>query len=184
MQNVEFYTVRADVMYCAEDGIHHKLTESSREPILFIREKFEVFYPDCFKACEKKYERCRPNLLYFQFKVACRICKCNFGRLDPHRTDVDASGHFHFEDVYCPNRGECEYENIICHPRFESNISEAELRVLKLLSEGAPRQQIAQELFLSPHTIDNHIKNARARVGAQNERELVFYANKHNLFKF
>lgn len=47
-------------------------------------------------------------------------------------------------------RGECPYEGIVCMPRFNANLSTAELRVMKLLYEGRSEQEAASELFNSP----------------------------------
>lgn len=50
-------------------------------------------------------------------------------------------------------RGECKYEGIICCPQFYSRISDAEMRVMKMIYEGANNEDIAEKLYLSPHTV-------------------------------
>lgn len=183
MKNVEFYTFEDQIWYRTEDGNQHHLTESDRDAIRFIIEKFREFYPEALEASLNEYKRCQANMPHYQYRVVLRLCKCNFGVIDTNISDVDASGCFHFEHVPCPLRGECKYENVICHPRFNSKVSDAEMRVLELLSRGIPRPQIAEELCLSPHTVHNHIRNASVRIGVHKESELIAYAHKHNLFK-
>lgn len=183
MKNVEFYTFEDQIWYRTEDGNQHHLTESDRDAIRFIIEKFREFYPEALEASLNEYKRCQANLPHYQYRVVLRLCKCNFGVIDTHISDVDASGCFHFEHVPCPLRGECKFENIICHPKFNSKISDSEMRVIELLSRGLGRNQIADELCLSPHTVHNHIRNASVRIGVHKESELIAYAHKHSLFK-
>lgn len=57
------------------------------------------------------------------------------------------------------------------------------MRVLSLMFKNVGRQQIAEELCLSPHTVHNHIRNACARIGVNKEAELIAYAHRHNLVK-
>ena len=183
MKSVEFYTFEDQIWYRTEDGSQHQLTESDREAIRFIIDKFSEFYPEAIEACLNEYKRCQSNMSHYQYRVALRLCKCNFGSIDTHIKDVDSSGCFHFEHVACPLRGECRYENVICHPKFNSRISDSELRVIELLSKGIGRNQIAEELCLSPHTVHNHIRNASMKIGVHKESELVVYAHKYNLLK-
>ena len=140
MKNIEFYTFEDQIWYRTEDGNQHHLTESDRDAIRFIIEKFREFYPEALEASLNEYKRCQANLPHYQYRVVLRLCKCNFGVIDTNISDVDASGCFHFEHVPCPLRGECKYENVICHPRFNSKVSDAEMRVLELLSRGILRE--------------------------------------------
>lgn len=183
MKRVEFYTFEDQVWYRQEDGSQHQLTDKDRDAVRFIIEQFQEFYPEALEASLNEYKRCQANLPHFQFRIALRLCKCNFGVIDDSTSDVDSYGNLHFEHVPCPLRGECKYENIICHPKFNSKISDAEMRVIELLFNGVSRPEIAEELCLSPHTVHNHIRNACARIGAKKESELIAYAHRHNLFK-
>lgn len=112
MKNIEFYTFEDQIWYRTEDGNQHHLTESDRDAIRFIIEKFREFYPEALEASLNEYKRCQANLPHYQYRVVLRLCKCNFGVIDTNISDVDASGCFHFEHVPCPLRGECKYENV------------------------------------------------------------------------
>lgn len=183
MKSIEFYSFEGQIWYQLSDGSQHRLTEESKEVIRFLLDSFQEFYPEAFDACAEEYKRCNANLPHYQYRIALRLCKCNFGIIDASTSDIDATGHFHFEHVPCPLRGECKHENVICHPRFNSKISDAEMRVLALMFKNISRQQIAEELCLSPHTVHNHIRNACARIGVNKEAELIAYAHRHNLVK-
>jgi DNA-binding CsgD family transcriptional regulator len=52
-------------------------------------------------------------------------------------------------------------------------LSEREKEVLRLISKGMESKEIAHELFISSHTVDNHRRNMIARVGARDTTALV-----------
>ena len=112
-----------------------------------------------------------------------RFCKCNFGELDNTSRDIDKNGGFNFERVKCPMRGECKYEGIICCPQFYSHISNAEMRVMQMVYQGANNEEIADKLYLSPHTVKNHIKSVYIKLDIHEKSEFIQYAHKNNLFK-
>ncbi|HEX6701906.1 MAG TPA: response regulator transcription factor [Gaiellaceae bacterium] len=55
-------------------------------------------------------------------------------------------------------------------------LSDRELEVLELLARGKPNAEIAQTLFLSPHTVRNHISNILAKLQISNRTEATAYA--------
>ena len=79
-------------------------------------------------------------------------------------------------------RGECKFEGIICLPSFNSKLSDAELRVMRLYYQSKDIERISDRLYLSGHTVKNHIKSAYAKLGIHSRGEFITYANKHNLF--
>ena len=76
----------------------------------------------------------------------------------------------------------CRYENIICRPEFEHHISEAEMRVLRLWYQGLSKSEIAEKLYISPHTVNNHIRNAFVRLGIHEKAEFFRYAEINKLY--
>ena len=60
-------------------------------------------------------------------------------------------------------------------------LSERELSVLRLLSEGKTNQQIAGEIFVSVNTIKSHLKNIYGKLGVNNRREAVAQARVRSL---
>ena len=50
-------------------------------------------------------------------------------------------------------------------------LSEREIEVLSLAGDGMTNKQIADKLFLSPHTVARHLSNARGKLGASNRAE-------------
>ena len=56
-----------------------------------------------------------------------------------------------------------------------------ELQVLTLLAEGASTDQIAADLFLSLHTVRNHVRNILGKLGAHSKLEAVAVATREGI---
>lgn len=181
MLSVEFYTFENEVYYKMSNGITERLTEHSTDIISSTIDMVEKFYPRAYLALCREYERCKPNLTHFRYRVVLRFCKCNFGVID-NIPDIDACGRINFESVPCPLRGECRNEGVICRPEFNHRISDAEMRVLRLLYEGYSREDIAEYLYLSLHTVNNHIRNAYTRIGVKDTASFMKYAESNSIF--
>ena len=57
------------------------------------------------------------------------------------------------------------------HARPNITLSEREVEVLSLAADGLTNRQIAERLYLSPHTVARHLANSRAKLGASNRAE-------------
>jgi len=64
-----------------------------------------------------------------------------------------------------------------------SPLSERELEVLELLSEGLSNQEIADRLVLSERTVRNHVGNILAKLDLENRTQAALYALRHGLKK-
>lgn len=71
-----------------------------------------------------------------------------------------------------------EFEALSCEP---ISLSERETEIIKLIAEGNTNVQIAEQLFLSNHTVNTHRKNIMAKLGVKNTAGIVMYAVKTNL---
>ena len=111
-----------------------------------------------------------------------RFIKCNFGLYD-NMIDVDENWNFKFEFVGCPLRGECDGFKKICEPKFNSTLSDSQLRVMELCYYGKKDEEIAETLFISSHTVKNHRKNVFRKLSIHSMAEFMRYANEKNLFK-
>jgi DNA-binding NarL/FixJ family response regulator len=58
-------------------------------------------------------------------------------------------------------------------------ISRREAQVLGMLSQGATTEQIARELYLSPETVQTHVRNATRKLGAHGRLHAVILALVH-----
>ncbi len=60
-------------------------------------------------------------------------------------------------------------------------LSSREHEILQLLAEGEPNLQIADRLFLSPHTVKRHVANILAKLHQHSRLDAVLYARGQNL---
>ncbi len=61
------------------------------------------------------------------------------------------------------------------------NISNREHEVLKLIVKGLNTPQIAEKLYISYHTVQNHKRNLREKTGSKTSAELIHFVVKNNL---
>ncbi len=73
---------------------------------------------------------------------------------------------------------ETENESLNCSP---VSLSDRELDVVKLISEGYTNAQIAVVLHISNHTVNTHRKNIMRKLGISNTAGIVMFAVKTNL---
>jgi len=64
---------------------------------------------------------------------------------------------------------------------FENKVSKREQEILQMLSEGLTAKEIANELFLSEHTIISHRKNLSEKFQAKNSIDMIVKAIKFGL---
>lgn len=176
----EFY-ICDDKLFCMTDGRSEEVTEKNQDLLEEILQRIENFYPEAYKALNESYQKSQLNQSYFNFLRVRRFLKCNFGDLDTSDHDDDSEA-FNFEKIHCPLRGECKLEGIICMPKFNSKLSDAELRVMKLYYNNESIDRIADHLYLSGHTVRNHIKASFKKLGVHSQAEFISYANKNHLF--
>jgi DNA-binding CsgD family transcriptional regulator len=60
-------------------------------------------------------------------------------------------------------------------------LTRREAEVLRLLASGLTNRQIAEQLVLSVHTVERHVDNAYAKIGAHNRAEASAYTVRHGL---
>jgi len=179
MARVEFFAYNNEVWYSENGAAARKLSDTS-DIIADLFKVIEEQYPDAMKALRETYSEAADNIRYHQYLIVRRFLKCNFSNIDD-KFDIDEE-RLVFEYVPCPLRGECRLEGLVCKPRFSSSLSSAELRVLELLYRGTPKMLIAEKLYLSQYTVENHIKHAYKKLEVHSEAEFVKYAEAHNLF--
>ncbi len=60
-------------------------------------------------------------------------------------------------------------------------LSEREVEVLKLVTEGLSNREIARKLFISPGTAKTHIHNLCGKLGVRNRTEAAIRARELDL---
>lgn len=71
-----------------------------------------------------------------------------------------------------------DFDSFSCEPVI---LSEREIEIIVLISEGNTNVQIADILHLSSHTINTHRKNIMSKLGVKNTAGIVMYAVKSDL---
>jgi DNA-binding NarL/FixJ family response regulator len=66
-------------------------------------------------------------------------------------------------------------------PAYPMDLTEREVAVLRCLAAGKSNKAIAAELFISPHTVNYHLKNIFFKTGAANRAEAAAFAVRHRL---
>lgn len=57
-----------------------------------------------------------------------------------------------------------------------STLTAREQEILRMLAEGMTTKEVAQKLYISPKTVENHRTNLMKKLGLQNSVELIRYA--------
>ena len=71
-----------------------------------------------------------------------------------------------------------DFDSFTCEPIV---LSDRENEIIILIAEGNTNPQIADQLFLSSHTVNTHRKNIMGKLGVKNTAGIVMYAVKTNL---
>ena len=66
-------------------------------------------------------------------------------------------------------------------PQADYGLSERERQILQLLVEGRTKNQIAERIFLSPHTIDTHVRNIYTKLQVNTRSGAVAKALREHL---
>jgi DNA-binding CsgD family transcriptional regulator len=65
---------------------------------------------------------------------------------------------------------------VVGHARPErgwASLTSSELKVVRLIAEGATNRGAAEQLFLSPHTVSSHLRSAFAKLGINSRMQLA-----------
>ena len=157
------------------------LKKMPHEWLVKVDNGIKELYPKTYtKLCEQ-FGDSEP----FLFARICQFLSCNCAEKNGV-PDIDEHFNFKLETVYCPARalGICKLG--FCLPQLTDKLSKTEITVLKLFCEGMSEEEIGERLFISSHTVHNHINNMYTKTGIKGmsnpDRRLVAYAHEKNLF--
>ena len=183
MSQYEFYMYEGELWRKDTEG-HNDLVDYSMMDMLDkILDKVKESYPIAYKALEERYKESSPNKRYYRYIMAKRFIKCNFAQLDSTYIDIEDfdAMKMNFERVDCPMRDECKFNGVICSPIYNTGLSAQEIRVARLWYKGASKDEIAGMLYLSPDTINNHIRNIYNKIGVHDRVGFMKYFNENKV---
>ncbi len=64
-----------------------------------------------------------------------------------------------------------------------SELTSRELQVLQAMAEGRSTAEVAGDLFISPFTVQTHVKNILSKLGVHSKLEAVTFAVRHGLVR-
>lgn len=85
-------------------------------------------------------------------------------------------GGKYFSPDLALNPEDVKADGLLFDDRFNHKLSKREIEILKQISKGKSNTEIAELLFLSPHTVDTHRKNMMSKLEVHSVAELVKYA--------
>ncbi|MDX8342796.1 MULTISPECIES: response regulator transcription factor [Rossellomorea] len=72
-------------------------------------------------------------------------------------------------------------QKTVSHPHEE--LTNRELEILLLMTQGKTNQEIADELYIALKTVKTHVSNILSKLDVQDRTQAVIYAFKHDLAK-
>lgn len=88
-------------------------------------------------------------------------------------------GDYYFSEEF---RSNLEHLQFI-KPKSDIKLTNREKEILEFIAKGYSNQEIADQLFLSYHTVDGHRRNLITKTGVKNSASLVSYAIKNGIIK-
>lgn len=181
LTNCEFFSSP-----CGDPMLHNKtgtriVIPSDRAIIQPFVLKVDTSWPLAAERLNHNYKQFKFNTALFEYKKIRRFINCNLANFDS-TPDIDKNGFWHFEEVFCPLRGECRDENVICKPKFYSGLSVRVLEIMNHYCSNLSPLEIAEITNLSEDTIKTHKRNAFKTINVHSLPEFINYSNHHNLF--
>ena len=161
---VVFWNVRAEAIlgYLKADVIGRRLSEVMREGA------------SCLSAQGSKN---RPPVC--RTRVLCANGESKVVTLMPVVFNVDRPSARVLVHIFHEDRGLAEGVDLPHEP-----LTRKEMEIVRLLAQGFETPDIAEQLVLSRHTVQNHIRNAREKFGARSRLSLLVKAMRRGLLEF
>jgi DNA-binding CsgD family transcriptional regulator len=171
---IEIYWNKGNNMLVVEDLATNdikRLDEMSSDFIQRFDAAISLLRPEAYQhLCSE----CGIGPLYAYARVF-QFAACNFSTKDDN-VDIDYDFNFVTEQVACPVRHKCK----LPYCRFETALSKRELQIVAFFAQGFSETNIANQLFISPATVHNHISNIYRKLGLNGsqhpDRLLITYA--------
>jgi len=97
---------------------------------------------------------------------------------------LQEAGKTEIADAITNAQQQLQFKNENISNNKKDSLSEREKEVLLLICQGFTNAKIAEKLFISPRTVDNHRSNLLLKTGAKNTASLVAIAIKYQIIDY
>lgn len=66
---------------------------------------------------------------------------------------------------------------------WPAGLSDREVEVLRLVARGRSNRAIAEELFISPRTVDHHVQHIYGKIGLSTRAGAALFSMEHGLLR-
>lgn len=70
---------------------------------------------------------------------------------------------------------------MICRPELDTQLTDREMDVLRLVASNYQTDEIAEELHISPYTVNRHRENIKAKIKVHNVGEMISYWHRNQM---
>jgi DNA-binding CsgD family transcriptional regulator len=168
---IEFFVSPEGIVMYQQNGEGVKVMDAKdRQVIQYLLLLVERFYPEAYLALSKMFAASIPNKMHYQFLMAHKFVRCNFGKFDGLTYDID-EGVLHLEDIPCPARLECPMAGIVCRPKpFGLTAREEEIA---RMSCNRSYDEISERLGISHSTIKNTLQVIKQKLRLQSSKDIA-----------
>lgn len=133
-------------------------------------------------ACDAPYERTLTRLALADLKIASGSIAGSAGIVAEAASELERLGVSTMRDRARSLARQAGLESVDGHERKSvAGLTARELEVLRHLSAGRTNQEIADALFVSAKTVENHVSHILAKTASSNRAAAAAFAQRHGL---
>lgn len=171
--------------FCTPDGKDYYKTADGFIGIFddtvtnIINKQFDIIiedYTSIYKELANVFKSSEINKQYFKYLIVRQFNRCNFSVADTQKFDFEGGSNFNIEQVPCPLKGIeklCPFKCKVCNAKMEVNLTNHQKKILELYCRPMNVDKIADILFISEHTVREHLKKIRAKTGCHDKASLM-----------
>jgi len=144
-----------------------------------INRQFEIViedYPIQYAELANVFKSSEINKQYLKYLIVRQFNRCNFSVADTQKFDFEGGSIFNIEQVPCPLKGIpklCPFKCKVCNAKMEVNLTNQQKKILELYCKPLTADEIADKLFISSHTVSEHLKKIRTKTGCHDKASLM-----------
>jgi DNA-binding CsgD family transcriptional regulator len=161
MNKIEFFATKGDVYMVCPQGDVKSFGEFPASVLDRLQAEIEK---------DHQLEEALEEIAGTGVNAIRQFVRCRFGAFNNQGDLVD--DQLTSEYVDCEKRGNCPHEGVICR----SELTRREVEVTRLIADDLADKQIADRLFISPHTVTRHRVNIEQKLGVKSKSGITRFA--------